>query len=303
MRGSLAASIEAAGKKHPNDLSIAIAEALLALASKGATPIEPALKRLDQLVEKTPLEPLPPGVKANARQRTEAARQVPLWLVARACWKHKGPIDPPGFADKLAARAQEAAARQTDNQALMAMLREQGELALERGDRHLAEAAWGRMLTLVVELPESKLKQPSRARAKPSRPPRHRGSPRPPLDASWNRTRGRLAVPPRPLAGGVRGRGAAPPRRPSQPDPPRGTGGVGSERAPTSATALHAAHLVVGRQGRGQRSRASQPRRPQPPGALLPPFKGGVRGGRQGEHHLGDRTHPVGRLHRGERLG
>ena len=51
--------------------------------------MEPALARSNALVEKSPLEPLDNGARANARQRAEAARQIPLWLVARACWKQK----------------------------------------------------------------------------------------------------------------------------------------------------------------------------------------------------------------------
>ncbi len=111
--------------------------------------------------------------------RTVALRQVPLWLVARACEKQQKPVGPAGFAAKLAARALEAAGRQTDNQLLLAMLREAGENALARGDRGTAEAAWRRMLALVIEPPESKLKRPG---AKPSvapRQPRRRPEPRP----------------------------------------------------------------------------------------------------------------------------
>ncbi|MFI5456257.1 MAG: DUF1583 domain-containing protein [Isosphaerales bacterium] len=174
-REQLATSLEAAGKKHPDDLSVAVAEALLAIGSGDSKKIEPALGRLNRLVDKTPLEPLSEGVRANSRQRAEAARQVPLWLVARACWKQNGPVNLPFIAGKLAARAQEAARRQTENQTLMAMLREQGELALARGDRAAAEAAWGRMLEIVVEPPGRKIKKPAAKlapvpRAKPAAP-------------------------------------------------------------------------------------------------------------------------------------
>src|SRR4029077_16444061 len=55
-----------------------------------------------------------------------------------------------GAAEKLAARAIEGARRQTDNHALLAMVREQGELALTHGDRKGAEAAWSRMLEMVL---------------------------------------------------------------------------------------------------------------------------------------------------------
>ena len=61
------AALEAARKNHPDDLSVAIAEALVALGSGDAERIEPALDRLDELVEKTPLEPLPEGRHAPMR--------------------------------------------------------------------------------------------------------------------------------------------------------------------------------------------------------------------------------------------
>ena len=82
---ALAGPLEALRQAHPDDLSVAIATALHALASADSSRALPALERLNALVEKSPLEPLPPGTRPNARQRTEAARQLPLWLVARAC--------------------------------------------------------------------------------------------------------------------------------------------------------------------------------------------------------------------------
>ena len=67
----------------------------------------------------------------------------------------------------------------------MAMLREQGELALTRGDRRAAEADWSRMLELVVEPAQRKAKKPAartrsrraarapaRGERRPSRQPR-----------------------------------------------------------------------------------------------------------------------------------
>ncbi len=74
-------------------------------------------------------------------------------------------------ADRLAARAIEAARRQADNLVLLAMLREQGELALAHGDPKAAEAAWGRMLEMVLPA------QPARARRTQAARRRHRPSP------------------------------------------------------------------------------------------------------------------------------
>ena len=131
----LATALEEGVKAHPNDLSVAIAHALFALNSNDSARIAPALERLERLAKNSPLEVLPTGVKANARQRAEAARQVPLWLVARACWKQKDPAKHGAIADMLAAHAEEAAGRLTENQTLLAILREKGQMALERGDR------------------------------------------------------------------------------------------------------------------------------------------------------------------------
>ncbi len=82
---ALAEPLSGLHRAHPDDFSVSIAMALAALATSDPRRIEPALAQLSALVEQTPLEPLSPGTRANARQRTEAARQVPLWLVARVC--------------------------------------------------------------------------------------------------------------------------------------------------------------------------------------------------------------------------
>ncbi len=161
-REQLAAAMEDLRRKHPDDLSVAIAEALLAIGTGDDPRIETALDRLGRLVEKTPLDPLPDGARANARQRAEASRQVPLWLVARACWKRKDAVKMAGIADRLADRALEAARRLAENQTRLAMLRERGEVLLAQGDRKAAEAAWRRMLAIVVEA--------DRPKANPAKP-------------------------------------------------------------------------------------------------------------------------------------
>ena len=52
--------------------------------------------------------------------------------------------------------ALEAARRQSEPGWLLAMLREQGELAFENRDRAAAEALWGRMLNLVITPDQAK---------------------------------------------------------------------------------------------------------------------------------------------------
>src|SRR5262249_40949124 len=115
----------------------------------------------EQLVEKTPLEALPPTERANARQRAVAAREIPLWLVARACGNLPQEKQNQTLASNLAARALEAARRQTDNTFYLTMIRERGELALSRGDKKAAIEEWGRMLEIVVTPPGSKIKKPA----------------------------------------------------------------------------------------------------------------------------------------------
>ncbi len=155
----LAAALEEARKKHPEDLGLAICEALRAMAGNDPARQAPAVARLVGLLEKTPLEALGAGERADARQRALAARQIPLWLVARACWSMKDDPDAAKLAELVAPRALEAARRQTDNTFYLAMVREQGERALEKGDRAGALAAWGRMLDIVVNPPQNKAKK------------------------------------------------------------------------------------------------------------------------------------------------
>src|SRR5207249_11840747 len=98
---------------RPSDLSVALAAALAALSErkpdlKAATA---AVERLARLAEEMPLEKLPDGVRANARQRAEAAPYMALWIVGRECQKHQDLV---AAGDKLGARAIEAARRQTD---------------------------------------------------------------------------------------------------------------------------------------------------------------------------------------------
>ena len=71
-------------RAHPGDLSVATCAALTAIASKDNGRMQAALERLAGIVDKTPLDNLAAGVKANAREQAQAAEQIPLWLVARA---------------------------------------------------------------------------------------------------------------------------------------------------------------------------------------------------------------------------
>ncbi len=120
--------------------------------------MQQVLERLAELVEKTPLDALGDGVKANTRERAQAAEQIPLWLVARGAGNQTDPAVR-AYAGRFAARALEAARRQDDRVWLLAMLREQGELAFDRNDKSGAAAIWSRMLELVVTPPEARARR------------------------------------------------------------------------------------------------------------------------------------------------
>src|SRR5439155_10416934 len=112
-----------------------------------------AVERLSRLIEETPLEPLPANGRANSRQRTAAAPQIAVWLVARECVK-KDPLRPQGV--KLGERALAAAKRQLEPHYSLAILREWGQIDSDRGDKVAAEKRWGEMLELVIPPPAPK---------------------------------------------------------------------------------------------------------------------------------------------------
>ncbi len=135
---------------HPDDLSVLAASAILAGLDGNAEGLAAPLDRLARLADAQALEPLPANGRANARQREEAMRQFVLWVVAREALKHDSTRS---NGEKLATRAQEAARRQLDNRWTLAMLREAGQDALDRGDRTAAEASWRAMLKMVMTNP------------------------------------------------------------------------------------------------------------------------------------------------------
>ena len=153
-RAALAKLAELA-QKHPTDFTVQTAVALAAFAEGKPEASRAAVDRLLKLVESTTLEPLPPNGKANARQRAEAMAQVSLWLVAREClgkgretfWKD---------GEKLAGRAAAAAKRQQDLLLATAILREWGQIELDRGDKIKAESRWKELLELAVPRPATR---------------------------------------------------------------------------------------------------------------------------------------------------
>lgn len=138
--------------RHPDDLGLHVA-AVFAVAGKEEPAREEALKRLHQVVEKTPLEELAEGKRPNARQRAEAERQMAVWLAARECLASER-LRP--VARQLAERAIAAADRQIDAQYARSMLFEWGQIAARNGDKQQAEEAWSRLLDKVLARPKAK---------------------------------------------------------------------------------------------------------------------------------------------------
>ncbi len=141
--------------KHTQDLSVQVAAALFSATEPTSEPLAEASARLARLADESPLEELSEGARANARQRSEAAKRLGLWLVARDCWKHE-PTRETG--DRLAAQALEGARRQADPLWTLAMLREWGQIALDRGDRATAERRWTEMLDQALARPAASVK-------------------------------------------------------------------------------------------------------------------------------------------------
>jgi tetratricopeptide (TPR) repeat protein len=152
VRRAAAARTAELAKKHPDDVSVRTAAAVAAFAGGSPDAAREAVGQLVKLVEATPLDALPDG-KANARQRAEALRQVQLWLAAKECLARDDLRD---AGVKLAERAVAAAKRQQDPTFAAAVLREWGQLDLDRGDKAKAEARWAEMFDLVVPKPPAK---------------------------------------------------------------------------------------------------------------------------------------------------
>jgi tetratricopeptide (TPR) repeat protein len=154
VRRDAMAKLAELAKKHPNDFSVHTAAALAALADGKPEGTRAAIDRLVKLIESTPLEPLPANGRANARQRADAQPQVLLWLVARECLGKEKDREPYRAAgEKIAERAVAAAKRQQDQFFVIAMLREWGQLDLDRGDKAKAEARFTEILELALPKP------------------------------------------------------------------------------------------------------------------------------------------------------
>jgi len=148
VRSRVKGDLDAIAKGRPDDWEARIALALLAGLGDDPGALAAEASTLDRMAEASPLEPLPPRGRPDARRRDEAARRLGLWLVARSCWAHDSTAE---VGDRLAARALDAARRQLDPRWTLAMLRERGQRALDRGDRPAAEAQWSALLEQILD--------------------------------------------------------------------------------------------------------------------------------------------------------
>ncbi len=149
----LASLVEA----HPRDASVRVVASLVGLRrGEGAAAVED----LVQFAAASPLEEIAPGQRPNSRQRREAEQHVGLWLVARECLSNPS-LRAAG--ETLAARAVEAARRQTTPAMIAAILHEKGLLAHAAGDAAAAERDWN--LLIDIALVQPRLPRPGAARS------------------------------------------------------------------------------------------------------------------------------------------
>ena len=139
--------------KRPDDIATLILAEQISSAAKDADAVARTVNHLVDIVDHTPLEPVPAKGGLTPKQREIAEQQAALWLVARDCLKVEA-LRPQGT--KLAERALEASRRNSDPGYTLAILREWGQIALTSGDRETAERLWTEMLQVVLPKPAEK---------------------------------------------------------------------------------------------------------------------------------------------------
>ncbi len=144
-RAKLRGDLDRVARDHPDDFEARIALALLASRDADPAALLAAALDLDRRLESAPLLA---GDRPTTRRRDEAGRRMGAWLVARACWAHDATAE---VGDRLADRALDAARLQLDPAWTLAMLRERGQRALDRGDRPAAEGLWSALLDRILE--------------------------------------------------------------------------------------------------------------------------------------------------------
>ena len=163
--------LESLRKAHPEDMSVAITIALQALAIGDSHRIEPAVSRMVELVEKSPLETLAVGTCANSRQRRGSCPVNPALAGRPACATQAAPTLKAAGHNLLTAPP-EAAQRQSQPHWVLAMLASRVNWPSIMTTAVPPRAAWSRMLNMVVTPEVAKNQRPSRdASHRESSPP------------------------------------------------------------------------------------------------------------------------------------
>jgi hypothetical protein len=156
----------AAASKEADDLSLRTATALVELIDVLPDRTNAATAALDRLRESVAKE-LPPEAGAVA---TPTEPQLAIWLVARHALQHPDAAVQAAGRD-IAERSLQTARRHPDRVWLLAMLREQGQTALDAGDKAAAQKLWTEMLDDVLRVEGDGKAKPAAAapRAAPAR--------------------------------------------------------------------------------------------------------------------------------------
>lgn len=158
IRAELIAGLQKLHAERPEDLSVLIAIGLLAAADSHPATLEQAAEQLDKWLTVHPLTAATPRTAADVSQDEAAERQLPVWLIARECWKRP---ELRAVAQRLSARAVEAARLQTNKEYLWAIMNESASVAWEAGDKAAAEAGWTETLGMILALPGAEPFNPS----------------------------------------------------------------------------------------------------------------------------------------------
>ncbi|MDB5388547.1 MAG: tetratricopeptide repeat protein, partial [Planctomycetaceae bacterium] len=140
-------------RQHPQDLSVLIVGTLFEITQGSPEQSAAALSELKAFLERSPLEELQPGHRANARQRDVALGQVGLWTVVTECWKRESLKEDGNL---LAARAIEAAKRQLSSNYVVAMHYEMAQMAQRAKDLKSVEEHLSEILNIALARPQLK---------------------------------------------------------------------------------------------------------------------------------------------------
>jgi hypothetical protein len=122
-------------KERPDDLSVHVADFLIARATGDAEREKQSLQRVAEFVDSHPLD-------------EQASDQLAVWIMAREALSD---MESRGAGAKLAERAVAAARRHPDAKWPLGILREWGQIELAAGNRQAAEQRWTQMLEQILK--------------------------------------------------------------------------------------------------------------------------------------------------------